>query len=287
MGKYYNLGFYYVFHELILSYFIFRCEGVEDEHAIHLVRGFVPDKTDNSTSVSAPAAGDENRMPDIARGVGPVESQGFGDGLTASLFPGLDGGALGGSGASSWFGDDLPGFEHLQERLSGNPTVLSEIMSMPAIQNLMNDPEIIRNFMMNDPQMREVIDRNPELAHVLNDPSTLRQTMEATRNPELMREMMRNTDRAMSNIESLPEGFNMLRRMYENVQEPLLSATSVSGDNIDGPGSNPFAALMGIQTGGQVEDRSTTPSTMSSDANSGSVPNASPLPNPWSSDVGT
>ena len=34
----------------------------------------------------------------------------------------------------------------------------------------------------------------------------------------LMREQMRSTDRALSNIESHPEGFNMLRRMYENVQ---------------------------------------------------------------------
>ena len=33
-----------------------------------------------------------------------------------------------------------------------------------------------------------------------------------------MREHMRNTDRAVSNIESHPEGFNALRRMYENVQ---------------------------------------------------------------------
>jgi ubiquilin len=29
---------------------------------------------------------------------------------------------------------------------------------------------------------------------------------------------MRNSDRAMSNIESHPEGFNALRRMYETVQ---------------------------------------------------------------------
>ena len=34
----------------------------------------------------------------------------------------------------------------------------------------------------------------------------------------LMREQMRTTDRALSNIESHPEGFNMLRRLYENVQ---------------------------------------------------------------------
>ena len=34
----------------------------------------------------------------------------------------------------------------------------------------------------------------------------------------LMREHMRNTDRAVSNIESHPEGFNALRRMYENIE---------------------------------------------------------------------
>ena len=36
----------------------------------------------------------------------------------------------------------------------------------------------------------------------------------------LMREQMRNADRAMSNLESHPEGFNVLRRMYENIQVP-------------------------------------------------------------------
>ena len=34
-----------------------------------------------------------------------------------------------------------------------------------------------------------------------------------------MREMMRSTDRAMSNIESHPEGFNALRRMYRCVRQ--------------------------------------------------------------------
>lgn len=40
---------------------------------------------------------------------------------------------------------------------------------------------------------------------------------------------MRNTDRAMSNIKSLPVGFNMFRRMYDTVQEPFLNATAMAG----------------------------------------------------------
>merc|ERR1719473_52860 len=72
-----------------------------------------------------------------------------------------------------------------------------------------------------NPQMRQVMENNPEIAHMLNDPDVLRQSLASARNPQLMREMTRNTDRALSNIEAHPGGHNMLRRMYETVQAPL------------------------------------------------------------------
>jgi hypothetical protein len=50
------------------------------------------------------------------------------------------------------------------------------------------------------------------------------QAMQMARNPAMMREMMRTQDRAMSNLESMPGGFNALRRLYTEVQEPLMSA---------------------------------------------------------------
>lgn len=40
----------------------------------------------------------------------------------------------------------------------------------------------------------------------------------------MMQEMMRNQDRALSNLESIPGGYNALRRMYTDIQEPMLSA---------------------------------------------------------------
>jgi ubiquilin len=46
-----------------------------------------------------------------------------------------------------------------------------------------------------------------------------------------MREMQRNNDRALSNIEAIPGGFNHLRRMYNTFQSPMESAmTPGSGD---------------------------------------------------------
>lgn len=49
-------------------------------------------------------------------------------------------------------------------------------------------------------------------------------TMELARNPAMMQEMMRNQDRALSNLESIPGGYNALRRMYTDIQEPMFSA---------------------------------------------------------------
>lgn len=256
---------------------------MEADHTVHLVRGFAPPpaaagNTAGATNTGAPAAAQTN-----TRSVGTNEGDPLGGSGFGGLFPGLGSiNGLGGNGGGL-FGAGLPEFEQVQQQLTRNPNIMREIMNMPVVQNLMNNPEVMRNLIMNNPQMREIIDRNPELAHVLNDPSTLRQTLEAARNPELMREMMRNTDRAMSNIESSPEGFNMLRRMYENVQEPFLNATTMGG-NTGNENANPFAALLGAQAGNQTREGSTNPSTTTTETTAAGspAPNTNPLPNPWS-----
>jgi len=246
--------------------------GVETDHTIHLVRGVAP-----PAASSAPAAASSLASSTPSS----VPAGGLGD-----LFPGV--GAPGSGRSSGIFGPGFPELEQVEQHLSQNPNLMREIMNMPAMQNLMNNPDLIRNMIMSNPQMREIMDRNPDLAHVLNDPSVLRQTLEAARNPEIMREMMRNTDRAMSNIESSPEGFNMLRRMYETVQEPFLNATTMSGEG--NTASNPFAALLGNQGSnqpGQGQPATYTP-TIGSESTTGTpAPNTNPLPNPWSTNAGS
>ncbi|KAJ8550150.1 hypothetical protein K7X08_033857 [Anisodus acutangulus] len=244
--------------------------GLEADHTVHLVRGFAA-----AASVSATNAVNPNANQDAPRDAVPNVGAPFAGAGGAPLFPGL------GSGGGP-FGAGLPDFERVQQQLTQNPNMMRDMMNMPLVQNLMNNPEIICNLIMNNPQLREIMDRNPELAHVLNDPTTLRQTMEAARNPELMREMMRNTDRAMSNIESSPEGFNMLRRMYEIVQEPFLNATTMAGDTRNDSGTNLFAALLGAQ--GQGRNQSTNPPATGCDTTANPPsPNTNPLPNPWAS----
>ncbi|KAL5209777.1 hypothetical protein ABZP36_005400 [Zizania latifolia] len=248
--------------------------GVETDHTIHMVRGAAP----LPVSTTPPASNNGTSATNTTTAANSP-ADGFG-----GLLQGL-GGAGSANSRGLGFVSGLPELDRMQQQLAENPTLMREIMNMPLMQNIMNSPDLIHNIIMNNPQMREIIDRNPDLAHVLNDPSILRQTVEAARNPELMREMMRNTDRAMSNIESSPEGFNMLRRMYETVQEPFLNATMMSGEGDRSP--NPFSALLGNQGPNQARDPSANSPTTASESTTGSPsPNTNPLPNPWSTTTG-
>lgn len=86
--------------------------------------------------------------------------------------------------------------------------------------------------------------------------------MELARNPSMLQELMRSHDRALSNLESIPGGYSALRRMYRDIQEPMLAAAT--------NGRNPFAAL--------VENSNNQDSQNPQQGQE----NRDPLPNPWS-----
>uniref|UniRef100_A0A8C2WI24 Ubiquilin-4 n=1 Tax=Cyclopterus lumpus TaxID=8103 RepID=A0A8C2WI24_CYCLU len=150
--------------------------------------------------------------------------------------------------------------QQMQRQLMSNPEMLSQIMENPLVQNMMSNPDLMRQMIMANPQMQQLMERNPEISHMLNNPELMRQTMELARNPAMMQEMMRNQDRALSNLESIPGGYNALRRMYTDIQEPMFSAAREQF------GNNPFSALGGNSESGAQPSR---------------TENREPLPNPW------
>ncbi|GLD98551.1 hypothetical protein PINS_up007248 [Pythium insidiosum] len=197
----------------------------------------------------------------------------FGD-----LFGGMGGGIGGG----------MPNMNAMQQQMLQNPEMMRQMMDSPIVQSIMNNPEIMRSVMQSNPAIQRLMEQNPQLNHVLNDPELLRQSMEAMRNPAAMREMMRSQDTAMRNIESHPEGFNALRRMYQDVQEPLLDATSAGSRT--GGGTFAMPGVPGASTAsgsGQSAASGSTPpaSATSSQANPwATAPGAgsqSPFANPW------
>ncbi|KRT79736.1 Ubiquitin [Oryctes borbonicus] len=135
---------------------------------------------------------------------------------------------------------------------------ISSALSRNILQHYVNSPDILRSIINNNPAMQQLIQRNPEVGHVFNNPTLLREAMEVMRNPNVADEFVRSADRAMNNIESLPGGFNALQQIYQDIEEPLISATN------DSP--NPFINLF----------------TSTETSNQQGTENREPLPNPWS-----
>jgi ubiquilin len=137
-----------------------------------------------------------------------------------------------------------------------SPEMVSQMLSNPAVEQMLSNPEVMRSIMNSNPQLQAMMDANPHIRQVMNDPAVMRQTMEMMRNPNAMREAMRHQDIAMSQLENHPEGFNALRRLYEDVQEPMMSAS-------------------------QTPDPASRSPSISSSPSSSSTPNNAALPNPW------
>ncbi|XP_046611749.1 ubiquilin-1 [Neodiprion virginianus] len=152
--------------------------------------------------------------------------------------------------------------QRMQRELLSSPDMMRQVLDNPLVQSLMNDPENMRNLVTSNPQMQELMQRNPEISHMLNNPELLRQTMELARNPSMLQELMRSHDRALSNLESIPGGYSALRRMYRDIQEPMLAAAANE--------RNPFAAL--VESSQPID---------AANPQQGQE-NRDPLPNPWS-----
>jgi hypothetical protein len=78
----------------------------------------------------------------------------------------------------------------------------------------------------------------------------------------MMKEMQRNTDRAIANIENLPGGFDALKKMYHQYQEPMT-------------GSRPRNDVQEDRMNEQMARR------LNVEAVSTERVNDKPLPNPW------
>ena len=79
------------------------------------------------------------------------------------------------------------------------------------------------------PPLRIVIDRTNVTRSQRRHWHT--EAMRAMQDPSVMQEMVRSQDRAMSNISNHPGGFDALRRIYRDIQEPMMSAAQMGSSS--------------------------------------------------------
>ncbi|CAF0732244.1 unnamed protein product [Didymodactylos carnosus] len=237
---------------------------IKDGVTVHLVIR-APKDAPSAATGQQPSASSTSTATSAATGNTSASNTGA---ANLNDFPfGFNSGGTGGLGNLNFANANfLDVQQRLQQDMMNNPQAMRRLMNSPVVQSITSNPDLLRSLLLSNPQIRDLMDRNPEISHLLNNPDLLRQTMEFARNPTALQELMRNHDRALSNLESIPGGFNALQRIYHDVQEPMYSAAQEQF------GNNPFAQLLA----GNGDNSNTRSGTESTD----------PLPNPWASRSG-
>jgi len=109
----------------------------------------------------------------------------------------------------------------LQRHVLANPDILQQMLESPAMQSLLNDHDFLRSLLKMDPRLTKVFEGCPDLAAMLADGEFMKQASEAMRNPVHVRDVLRSTDRSMSQLEALGGGsFDVLRQMCADINRP-------------------------------------------------------------------
>lgn len=111
----------------------------------------------------------------------------------------------------------------LQRHVLANPDILQQMLESPAMQNLLNDQDLLRSLVKMDPRLNKLLEGCPELQAMLSDPQFMNQASEGLRNPVHVRDILRSTDRSITALEALPNGaFDVFRQMCDDIKRPLM-----------------------------------------------------------------
>jgi len=142
------------------------------------------------------------------------------------------------------FGTTPPFLLQLQHHLLANPEVMQQMMNSPAMQTLLNNKDLLRSVVLMNPQMRTLVDRTPELREMIDDPDFMSSSMEAFRNPTLMREQLRSSEGALRSMENVPGGFETIKAIYKKLEVPYSEAVEQAKLKLEENGpSNDFPEL--------------------------------------------
>ena len=79
------------------------------------------------------------------------------------------------------------------------------------------------------------MEKNPQVRHALSDPAVLKDLLSMATNKTAYSELMRGHDRQLSNLENIPQGFQQLQRLYQDMDVPRPSKIP--------PSANQFSAM--------------------------------------------
>lgn len=113
-----------------------------------------------------------------------------------------------------------------------------EMLKNPMIKNVLKNPEMMKGMIKSMPGFKKSIKKNPELKNILNNPSALQEFEKLADNPEYYEQQLKNIDIAMSKLENIPGGFNMMNSLVKDVRDPFMRIMDNTSTYNLNPGNN-------------------------------------------------
>ncbi|XP_032374448.1 ubiquilin-4 [Etheostoma spectabile] len=180
---------------------------IRDGMTVHLVIKTAPKSTGDGTSqTSSSSATPQNNSSSTNASVADRAGSGTSQTPTEPANPmsGLGdlSGLLGMGMRSSSF---MEMQQQVQSQLMSNPQMMSQMMGSPLVQNMMSNPDLMRQMLAGNPQMQQLVEQTPDVSSMFNNPDLMRQMQ----NPETL--SMLTNPRAMQALIQIQQGLQTLQ----------------------------------------------------------------------------
>ncbi|XP_034341577.1 ubiquilin-like protein [Arvicanthis niloticus] len=147
-----------------------------------------------------------------------------------------------------------------QDPEMGSLEHIAQIVENLCVQRLLSNMDFVNQLLPEHPYMQELIQQNPEVSHLLDNPETLCQTLELARHLAIIQEIMQIQQPAQNpehppnplpylGLETIPNGNDSLGQSYVNFNDHILNGVH---DLLE---DNSFTALLA----GQILEQLQTP----------------------------
>ncbi|KAM7085499.1 ubiquilin-like protein [Molossus nigricans] len=144
---------------------------------------------------------------------------------------------------------------YTQDPEVSGPEHIAQTLEDPSAQCLPFTMDLMKQFILEHPEIQQLLQQNPEVLHILDNSESLWQTLELARNLALIQELMKIQQPAQNlehqlnllsqlGTDTIPGGDNALGHIYTDANDQILNSSQ------DPFGGNPFTALLE----GQVQE---------------------------------
>ncbi|KRH92051.1 ubiquitin-like protein, partial [Pseudoloma neurophilia] len=119
----------------------------------------------------------------------------------------------------------------------GQKNDTKDILNNPMLKNIVKDKKLMKQMVKSIIPEKE-IKKNEQLKNIMNNPHTIDEMEKIINNPDYYDQQLKNIDLAMSKLENIPGGFNMMHSLTREIRDPFSQIMEGSGVNLKGISQN-------------------------------------------------